>query len=297
MKRVLWLIAAAVFAWSCGSSSPTGPREPPPGGGGLGGAPAVLVGAGDIADCATPGSSATATLLDGISGTIFTAGDHAYPAGSEDNFRQCYDPTWGRHRSRTRPVPGNHEYQVPGASAYFNYFGSGAGSAGQGYYAYSVGPWRIMALNSEIPIGPGSAQLQWLRSELSVGNPRCTAAIFHRPLYSSGAHGDDFAMRDVWRVLYDSNVDLVLSAHDHHYERFAPMDHDGRLDSARGIREFVLGTGGALMRAPTRVRQNSETIGMSWGVLVLTLSIGGYTWEFLSVEGGSFSDSGFGQCH
>ena len=290
MKRMLGVIAAAALTCSCGG----GPTRPDPPGGG--GGSATLTGAGDIADCSVPGSAQTARLLDSISGALFTAGDNAYPSGSEANFRQCYDPTWGRHKARTRPVPGNHEYEMPGAGPYFAYFGGNAGTAGQGYYSYTVGSWRVIALNSEIDVRASSAQVTWLRGELSTSNARCTAVILHRPRFSSGEHGDNPDLSDVWQVLYDNNADVVISGHDHNYERLAPMDADGRAGSSRGIRQFVVGTGGAGLRPPPRMRPNSEITGVSWGVISFTLADDGYSWNFVST-GDGFSDSGFDRCH
>lgn len=289
MKRMLGVIAAAAIACSCGGG-PTWPG--PPGGGNS----TKLTGAGDIADCDTRGSVQTANLLDHIAGTLFTAGDNAYPSGSDANFRQCYDPTWGRHKARTQPVPGNHEYEMPGAAPYFAYFGSSAGPSGLGYYSYAVGSWRIIALNSEIDVRATSPQVTWLLAELRASSARCTAVIFHRPRFSSGEHGDNPDLGDVWRVLYDNNADVVISGHDHNYERLFPMDADGRADSLRGIRQFVVGTGGAALRAPTRMRPNSEITGVSWGVISFTLSDDGYSWNFVSA-GDGFADSGVDRCH
>ena len=297
MNRILFLGALAVLVCGCGgreqTSTPTGPSPPPaPIASGAG---PILVGAGDIADCSTIGSQLTSQLLDAIAGTVFTAGDNAYPSATEANYRECYDPTWGRHKARTRPVPGNHEYETAGAAPYFDYFGPAAGPRGLGYYSYTVGTWRVLALNSEIDVGPGSAQVAWLRSELS-SNVRCTAAIWHRPLFSSGSHGDNPDMSAVWRVLFDFNADVVINGHDHMYERFAPMDADGRSDPARGIREFIVGTGGAAPHAAARRRANSEVQGADFGVLALRLADGGYSWTFQGAESG-FSDSGSGGCH
>jgi acid phosphatase type 7 len=256
----------------------------------------VLVGAGDIGFCGSPGAEATARLLDRFPGTVFTAGDNAYATGSRSEFQNCYAPSWGRHLARTRPVAGNHEY-ASGAGGYFEYFGASAGPSGTGYYNYMVGPWAVIALNSEIPAGPGSAQLIWLRSELA-GNPSfCTAVIWHRPLFSSGPHGDNADMRDVWRTLYEFNVDVVINGHDHSYERFAPQDPDGRFDPARGIREFVVGTGGAPLYQFAGIRPNSEVRASAWGVAAFTLTGMGYEWEFVPVAGESFHDAGAGTCH
>jgi hypothetical protein len=256
----------------------------------------MMVGAGDIGMCGTGGSDATARLLDSIGGTVFTTGDNVYMKGTAAEYKNCYEPSWGRHRSRTRPVPGNHEYES-GAVGYFDYFGANAGPSGDGFYSYSVGPWRIYALNSEIPSGAGSAQAEWLRRELASRPAGCAAAYWHRPLFSSGMNGDNPDMREVWRILYEANVDIVINGHDHVYERFAPQDPDGRPDQQRGIREFIVGTGGATLYPFVTVRGNSEARVAAWGVTVFTLMSGSYQWEFVPVAGGTFRDTGFAPCH
>ena len=260
------------------------------------GPPGTLVGAGDIGDCGTRGAEATARLLDRIPGSIFTAGDNAYSSGRMEDFRNCYEPTWGRHRDRTHPVAGNHEYESNGAG-YFNYFGASAGASRLGYYSFPEGSWRVIVLNSEVPSGPGSGQMQWLRAELSGRPAGCTAAIWHRPLFSSGRNGNNPDMRDVWRTLYEFNVDLVINGHDHTYERFAPQDPDGRLDPARGIRQFIVGTGGAPLYEFHTIRPNSEVRAAAWGVTRFSLSDREYEWQFVPVDGGSFQDSGSAACH
>ena len=217
-------------------------------------------------------------------------------SGSRDEFKNCYEPSWGRHRCRTRPTPGNHEYST-NCAAYFEYFGGEAGQSGVGYYSYEVGPWNVIALNSEIPSGQGSAQSEWLRQELASQPSACTAVIWHRPLFSSGANGDNPDMRNLWRTLYEFNVDLVINGHDHSYERFAPQDPDGRFDPARGIREFVVGTGGAPLYAFSSLRPNSEVRAAAWGVAAFTLAEGGFQWEFIPVDGGTFRDAGSALCH
>jgi acid phosphatase type 7 len=295
--RLLTVALAAAVASAC-SGSPTAPSsvstnvtaQP-----GNSGATEVLVGAGDIADCNTSGAAATAALLDRQPGTVFTAGDNAYQYGSEENFRDCYGPTWGRHRSRTRPALGNHEYETPGAAAYFSYFGSRAGS-GDGYYAYTLGAWRIIVLNSETMVSAGSAQAAWLRNELAGSSGGCTAAYWHRPLVSSGPHGDNADMRDLFQILYDGGVDFVVTGHDHLYERFEPIDANGRPDPTRGIRQFIVGTGGATLRAPVRFRAGSEVQGTSWGIIRFDLAPGSYHWQFVPVDGQSFTDSGTEIC-
>jgi hypothetical protein len=257
----------------------------------------VMVGAGDIGMCGTGGAEATARLLDAIPGTVFTTGDNAYMNGTSAEFSSCYEPSWGRHRSRTRPSPGNHEYGRTGGAAYYDFFGASAGPSGDGYYSYTVGPWRVYALNSEVPSGAGSRQLEWLRQELAARPTSCTAAYWHRPLFSSGSNGDNYDMRDLWRTLYDANVDLIFNGHDHIYERFAPQDPDGRPDPQRGMRQFILGTGGASLNPLVTVRGNSEARAAVWGVTIFTLSTGSYQWEFVPAGGAPFRDSGFGSCH
>ena len=284
--------AMLVGAAACGSN-PAGPDPgppPPPG-------PQVLVGAGDIGWCGLAGSEATGRVLDSIGGAVFAAGDIAYPNGSAQNLAQCYDPAWGRHKSRTYPVPGNHDYEQPGAAAYFAYFGSRAGPPGLGYYSFTLGAWHVIALNSEIATDAASPQVAWLKSDLADNHPACTAVIWHKPLYSSGPNGDNLFMRDIWRVLYDANVDVIINGHDHDYERFAPQDPDGRRDSARGIREFVVGTGGAQLYGFATPHSNSEAWFSVWGVLRLTLRANDYDWQFVPIAGQSASDFGTGLCH
>jgi len=259
--------------------------------------PAVLVGAGDIARCGTPGAEATAKVLDRVSGTVFVAGDNAYMNGSAEDYRNCYEPTWGRHLRRTRPVPGNHEYQTPGASGYFEYFGARAGPFGLGYYGYKLGSWQVLALNSEIPLGAGSAQLDWVRSELTGNASPCTAVYWHRPLFSSGPNGPNRDMRDLWELLYSMDVEIVINGHDHLYERFAPQTPDGRSDPVRGIRQFTVGTGGAPSYSVMRTTANSEVAAGVFGVAAFTLQNGSYRWEFMPAEGVAFLDSGAGVCH
>lgn len=275
--------------------APVPPVPPPP----LPPPPAVshvFVGAGDIAVCGVIGSRATANLLDTIGGTIFTLGDNAYFSGTREEFRNCYDPTWGRHKSRTRPVPGNHEYETAGAAPYFEYFGANAGPPGLGFYSFELGSWHAIALNSNIPLATGSTQDAWLRADLASSRATCTIAYWHHSLFSSGPHGGEGRMRNFWQVLYDANADIVLSSHDHLYERFAPQDPDGRPDHARGIRQFTVGTGGAPLYQFTGVRPNSEVRISTWGVLQLTLNADSYEWEFIPVSSGS-RDSGTARCH
>ena len=264
---------------------------------------AVLIGAGDIADCKDlSGAEATAKLLDHIPGTVFAAGDLAYPDGSKENF-VCYDQTWGRVKSRTRPAPGNHEFHSSGATPYFDYFGVAAGDPKTGYYCYELGTWHIIVLNSECKdVGgcdAGSAQEKWLRADLKAHPAACTLAYWHKPLFSSGgAHGNDLTVKPLWDALYQADADVILGGHDHDYERFAPQTPDGAPDPKRGIREFVVGTGGKNHRPFGETKANSEVRDASaFGVLKLTLKSGSYEWQFIPEAGKTFTDSGSGTCH
>jgi hypothetical protein len=258
-----------------------------------------MVGAGDIAGCSTLGDEATANLLDGIDGTVYTLGDNVYDSGTPAEFTNCYEPTWGRHKSRTRPSTGNHDYLTPGAAGYFGYFGASAGDPSTGYYSYDLGDWHIIALNSSIARDAGSTQEQWLRADLAASTKTCTLAYWHHPRFSSGSgHGSDISVGALWQALYDANADVILSGHDHDYERFAPQNPNGLADTARGIREFVVGTGGRSHYGLGSLKANSEVFnGDTFGVLKLTLSAGAYAWQFVPVAGGTFTDSGTGSCH
>jgi hypothetical protein len=264
---------------------------------------AILVGAGDIADCKDiTGAEATAELLDKIPGTVMAVGDLAYPDGSKENF-QCYDVTWGRVKSHTRPAPGNHEFRAAGATPYFEYFGVLAGDSKLGYYSYDLAAWHIIVLNSECKdVGgcdAGSPQERWLRADLAGHPVACTLAYWHKPLFSSGsAHGNDLTVKPLWNALYDANADVIIGGHDHDYERFAPQTPDGSADPIRGIREFVVGTGGKNHRPFGPVKPNSEVRdATAFGVLKLTLRPAGYDWQFIPEEGKTFKDSGSGTCH
>ena len=260
----------------------------------------ILVGAGDIARCGATGDEQTAALLDGIEGTVFAAGDNAYPDGSSRDFAQCYAPSWGRHRERTRPVPGNHEYHTPGAAGYKDYFGSAATRNGTTWYAYDLGAWRIYALDSECAAvggcGSSSPQGRWLATDLARHPRRCVAAIWHRPLFSSGLIGGHAPMAWMWQTLDAAGAEVVVSGHDHDYERFSRKHADGSA-AASGVRQFVVGTGGAMLRGFGSVAPNSVVRwNVSFGVLELTLRPASYHWRFVPVGGSTFRDSGSSPC-
>ena len=256
----------------------------------------VFVGAGDIANCNRSEDEATAKLLDNITGTVFTVGDNAYPDGTLTQFNNCYAPTWGRHKSRTKPSPGNHDYHVSGAAGYFDYFGAAGGDRSKGYYSYNLGAWHIISLNSEISQSAGSAQEQWLRADLAANPKTCTLAYWHKPRFSSGQHGNIAGSQALWQALYDHGADVVLNGHDHTYERFAPQNPNGQADS-KGIREFVVGTGGAGLYSFTSNQPNSQVRNnTTHGVLKLTLHSTSYDWQFIPIAGQNFTDSGSANC-
>ncbi len=287
---------AILLAVGCGSNRTPSPEDADP---------PVVVAAGDIATCSRTGDEATASLIGGIDGTVLALGDSAYPDGSAEDFEECYDPTWGRFKDRTKPAPGNHEYHTPGAQGYFDYFGKAAGDPDKGYYSYDLGAWHLIALNSNNcegalgGCGVSSPQVRWLKADLAKNEKKCTLAYFHHPRYSSGEeHGNNPEVKPFWEVLYEAGADVVLSGHEHNYERFAPQDSYWKADPERGIREFVVGTGGnshyeILDALPNSEIHNDDT----YGVLKLTLHPKSYEWRFLPVAGGEFTDSGDDQCH
>jgi hypothetical protein len=262
----------------------------------------VLVGAGDIASCGNNNDEATAQLLDGIAGTVFTTGDNAYDSGTAAEFANCYDPTWGRHKARTRPSAGNHDYNTPGAAGYFGYFGEAAGDPAKGYYDYALGAWHVIVLDSNCAdvggCGLSSPQGQWLQSVLAASTAACTVAYWHEPRFSSGdVHGSDSTYQPFWQALYDAGADLVLAGHDHVYERFAPQTPTGLADASFGIRQFTIGTGGRSLYGFTAPAPNSEfRYNANFGVLRLDLHASGYEWQMIRV-GNMVVDSGSGSCH
>jgi acid phosphatase type 7 len=295
------------------SATPLGSTSPDP----------VIAAAGDIACSPASGDfngglgtsstcrqKYTSDLLVGMKpAAVLALGDAQYESGTLSEFQQSYDPSWGRVKSITFPAVGNHEYHTSNASGYFDYFngvGNQVGRGGdrsKGYYSFNVGSWHIIALNSNCsPVGgcgSGSPQETWLRNDLAANPAKCTLAYWHHARFSSGGeHGDTLAMQPIWQALYDANADLVLAGHDHDYERFAPQTATGAADSARGIREFVVGTGGKSHYAFATVKPNSEVRQSdTYGVLKLTLHPQGYDWRFVPEAGKTFSDSGSASCH
>ena len=267
-------------------------------------ADSIFVGAGDIATCSSVGDDQTAALLDRfarLGATVFSLGDHAYPKGTADQFANCYGSSWGRHKAITKPTTGNHEYMTPGAAPYLEYFGYPKN------YSYLLGNWHVISFDSmcQLPenggsCAAGSPAMQWLASELAKRSKPCTLVLMHHPRWSSGgAHGNTQRLSAAWDIMYDAGVDVVLSAHDHSYERFAPLTPDGQINHVSGIRSFVVGTGGAsLSPFGSQIVTGSEVRNAStFGVLRLTLRKRDYSWRFVAVPGSNFVDSGTSVCH
>lgn len=260
-----------------------------------------VLAAGDIAHCGIGGDEDTAALL-GLEpdASVLTLGDNVYGSGTHQEFADCFHPSWGQYRDRMFPAPGNHDYGTANAAGYFDYFGAAAGDPDKGYYSFDVGDWHLVSLNSNCSdIGGcdiGSPQHDWLVEDLAAHPALCTLAYMHHPRFSSGSHGDDDDVQDLWATLADGGAELMLAGHDHDYERFAPMNANGEAD-AEGMRMFVVGTGGTGFRSmgssPNTQASNDDT----HGVLGLDLNDGSYDWEFLPVEGKTYTDSGSTGCH
>ena len=314
-SRALLLAAISVAACTrtrelppCDDSPalPSPPKDP---------AAAVVVAAGDIAECPGGRQAETAALVERIApDAVLALGDIAYPNGSLDDLLDCYDPAWGKFRSITRAAVGNHEYHAPHAAPFFSYFCGGAGEPFEGRASFDIGTWHVVVLNSncgrdpDVPApvadefggcGADSPQARWLKDDLAAHPSRCTLAMWHHPRYTSGPHGNADYMSDLWKILEDAGADLVLTGHAHLYERFAPMDEAGHLDAERGMRQFVVGTGGkGALHTITVVQRGSEARNdHTHGVMRLELRPSGYSWKFVPVDGDSFSDGGEAECH
>jgi hypothetical protein len=312
MRRVALLSALALVLVACGGSGPSTAPSP------SALAPtsttaqatsttavpaATLLAAGDIASCASTGDEATAALLaNRPNAQVATLGDNVYENGTAAEFATCYEPTWGREKARTRPALGNQEYGVFRAGGYFGEFGAAAGDAPLGWYSYDLGAWHVVVLNSNCDVvgcATGGTQEKWLRDDLGAHPARCTLAIWHHPRFSSGTtYGSNANLNSLYTALFDAGVDVLLTAHESNYERFAPLNPAGQPDDARGVREFVVGTGGRshLPLGPpmpgSEVRNDN-----TYGLLALTLRSTSYQWQFVPEAGKSFTDSGSTACH
>jgi acid phosphatase type 7 len=267
--------------------------------------PVTILAVGDVAQCnGNPASASaaakSAALIDQQAAgyPLLLLGDLVYNFGTPEEYRSCYEPTYGKFMSRSYPAPGNHDYGVPAGDGYYNYFGTRAGPDKRGYYSFDVGSWHIVSLNSNIEMSKGSAQETWLRADLNANRgKKCTLAYWHHPRFSSSStHGDNPISSDVWKALFEFKADVILVGHDHTYERFAPQDPDAKANPA-GIRQFVIGTGGAGLYAFGPPKPNSEVRGAgAFGVGKFVLDDGKYSWEFLPVPGSTFTDKGEANC-
>ncbi|MGZ6266403.1 MAG: metallophosphoesterase family protein [Candidatus Limnocylindrales bacterium] len=248
------------------------------------------------ADC---DQAATANQIGQLAPTaVLTLGDNQYEDGTLAAFQSVFDPTWGKYRSIMYPAIGNHEYLTKGAAGYFTYFGLPA------YYSFNLGDWHLVSLDSECSAGgvggcgPGSAQEKWLLADLAAHPSLCTLVYWHEPRWSSGEHGDASQMTTIWADLVAANVDVVLTGHNHDYERFVPLDANGK-PSPTGTTEFVVGTGGKNHYGFTDAPLTGEVVrnDKSFGVIQMTLGPTGYSWNFVPAPTYTFTDSGSASCH
>ena len=295
MKHLL-LVISCIAATAC--STPSGPT----GGGGTGGGPGprlaqtvTVIGVGDIGMCGRAEVGQVARLVSTLEGDLLLAGDIAYFQGTAAQFRDCFDPFWGQFRERWHAVPGNHEYESPGAAPYFDYFGEAAGPTRRGYYSITLGGWLILMLNSNIAATAGSEQWEFVRGELAAQSTPCTMAVWHHPRFTSGPGSPNFFMHDMWVLLASARAEVILNGHDHLYERFARQMPDGSADPVNGIRQFTAGTGGADLYNFVRAAGNSEERIMRNGVIRFTLRPAQLEWEFITLDG-SVADRGLDTC-
>ena len=252
---------------------------------------------GDTGWCGSPAMAPIARLFDRFDGDIILAGDLAYPSGTQEDFRNCFEPSFGRFKARMRASPGNHEYMASAsAEPYFTYFGDRSGPHRLGFYSFRAAEWTVLMLNSSIPIGRGSPQLAFVRQVMQQAPTRCSMAVLHHPFDSSSLNGPTPSLRDLWEVMYNLGGDLVVNGHDHVYERHSPVNPDQRRDDARGIRQFTVGTGGATLYGRMRTAINSELLISSYGILRLKLDPALYEWQFMDVNG-NVVDRGLNVCH
>jgi hypothetical protein len=268
----------------------------------------TLVLVGDQHACDGPGLSAVATLIGSLdkSWPIVSLGDASGDTGTLTEYQSCLDPFWGSLKPRVHPALGNHDWRTGNANGYFGYWGAAAGPVNQGWYSFDVGTWHVIVLSSYCgKVGGCSAatpQGKWLAADLAAHTNRCTLAVWHHPYYTSFVQpdysGGQSGIQGFWKPLYQAGADVVVNAHSHDYERFAPQDPYGAADPQRGIRQFIVGTGGGELHTNYVQVANEEAVNdATWGVLELTLHASSYDWKFVPVAGSSYTDSGTGSCH
>jgi len=252
---------------------------------------------GDTGWCGSPALGPLARLFERFDGDILLAGDLAYPSGTMEEFRNCFEPSFGKFKSRMRASPGNHDYVASvSAQSYFDYFGDRSGPNRRGYYSFKAAEWTVFMLNSNVPINKTSDQYAFVRTTMQQTPTRCTMAVLHHPFDSSGINGPTPALRDIWELMYNLGADVVIAGHDHLYERHSPVNTDQRRDDAKGIRQFTVGTGGAPLYSRVRGALNSEVLISNYGVLRLKLDPALYEWQFMDMTG-NILDHGLNVCH
>jgi hypothetical protein len=317
------LLGTAMALSQCGGGSPTSPRQPlapvadvppapppsnsdptttdvptqPPVIPAPGNASTFINVLGDTGWCGSPALGPLARLFERFDGNILLAGDLAYPSGSTEDFRNCFEPSFGKFKSRLRVAPGNHDYLASlTAQSYFDYFGERSGPTRLGYYSFKEAEWTIFMLNSNVAIGRSSAQYAYVRTQMQQAPTRCTMAVVHHPFDSSGLNGPTPSLRDIWELMYNLGADVVIAGHDHVYERHAPVNADQRKDEVKGIRQFTVGTGGAPLYNKMRNALNSEFFVSNFGMLRMKLDPALYEWAFMDVNG-NILDRGLNVCH
>ena len=317
------LLGSALVLSQCGGGSPTAPQQPiapvvdvppttpvanpdpnpselptqPPVIPAPGSASTSVNVVGDTGWCGSPALRPLSLLMERYEGDILLAGDLAYPSGTMEEFRNCFEPSFGRFKTRGRAAPGNHDYVASvSAQSYFDYFGDRSGPNRLGYYSFKLAEWTVLMLNTNVPLNRTSAQYAFVRTTMQQSPTRCTVAVMHHPFDSSGINGPTPSLRDLWELMYNLGADLVLAGHDHLYERFAPVNADQRKDDQKGIRQFTVGTGGAPLYNRVRNSLNSEFLVSNFGMLRLKLDPALYSWEFMDVNG-NVLDRGLNVCH
>jgi Calcineurin-like phosphoesterase len=252
---------------------------------------------GDTGWCGSPALGPLSRLFDRFDGDILLAGDLAYPSGTMEEFRNCFEPSFGKFKARMRATPGNHDYVASvSADSYFSYFGERSGPNRLGYYSFRAAEWTVLMLNSNVPINKTSAQYAFVRTTMQQAPTRCTMAVLHHPFDSSGINGPTPSLRDIWELMYNLGGDVVIAGHDHLYERHAPVNTDQRRDDAKGIRQFTVGTGGAPLYNRVRAALNSEVLFSNYGMLRIKLDPARYEWTFMDMNG-NILDNGLTICH
>ena len=315
------MLGSALALSHCGGGSPTSPQQPiaavadvppavsspdpnptelptqPPVIPAPGSASSFVNVLGDTGWCGSPALRPLSLLMERYEGDILLAGDLAYPSGTLQEFKNCFEPSFGRFKSRMRSSPGNHDYIASvSAQSYFDYFGDRSGPNRLGYYSFKLAEWTVLMLNTNVPINRTSAQYAFVRTTMQQSPTRCTVAVMHHPFDSSGINGPTPSLRDLWELMYNLGGDLVIAGHDHLYERFAPVNPDQRKDDAKGIRQFTVGTGGAPLYNRVRASLNSEFLVSNFGMLRLKLDPALYSWEFMDMNG-NVLDRGLNVCH